>query len=109
MARYQALARLALKDGLIETGQEFESDAIPGTFWHPLDKAAEAAVAKRDKAVTKPAPAAGPDPRVAELEAALKEAGELAELRDAENAELKTSLEAVTAERDALKEAGSKK
>lgn len=45
MAKYRALG-LIYNKGLIQPGQEFESDLPPGRNWEPLDDAAKAAVAK---------------------------------------------------------------
>ncbi|MFC5373971.1 hypothetical protein ACFPIF_15515 [Brevundimonas faecalis] len=100
MAEYLALDRVALTGGVIEPGAKFISDAVPGRHWKPIDKEAKAAVKARDDA-RKAAEAedgvlfvgsGGPDPRIAELEAALKDAAELAELRDAEIEELKAQI-----------------
>lgn len=43
MARYRAKARLFL-DRLIESGEEFSSDGVPGQNWDPIDDDAKAAV-----------------------------------------------------------------
>lgn len=97
MAEYIAEKRLALTGGIVEEGSAFKSDAVPGQHWIPQDKEAKAAVKDRDAAksdapVVLKAGSGEPDPRIAELETALKEAGELAELRDAENDQLRTDL-----------------
>lgn len=74
MARYRATAYIP---GLAVAGAEFESDAVPGLTWEPLDAAAEKAVADAEKArAERLAAATAPkvDPKVAELETALEEA-----------------------------------
>lgn len=81
MGRYMALERVALSTGLVEKGAQFESDAVPGRAWKPIDKDAKAAVKARDAAAREVA-APSVDPRVAELEAALAEAcGEINRLQ----------------------------
>jgi hypothetical protein len=96
MARYVALQRLALSMGIVEMGQEFVSDDVPGRFWKPLDREARAAVKARDEAPPKPNFKAPTDREVAlenEL-ATLK--GQLAEA-EAEAEKLKTDLDELTA------------
>lgn len=46
MGLYRAKARLFL-DRLIEAGEEFSSDGVPGMNWEPLDDAAKAAAQAR--------------------------------------------------------------
>lgn len=46
MARYRAKARLFLSR-LVEAGEEFTSDEVPGRNWEPVDADAEAAVKER--------------------------------------------------------------
>ena len=70
MPMYLALARLAMPQGIVEAGEKFASDLVPGKFWKPIDKEAKAAVKARDQA--KAAPAG--DEQVSALEAALAEA-----------------------------------
>ena len=91
MAEYLALDRVALTGGVVEAGSRFSSDDVPGRFWKPIDKEAKAAVRARDEAsraeaeeVVFVAGGGEPDPRIAELEAALAEATDLAKLRDEE-------------------------
>ena len=89
MAEYLALDRVALNGGVVEPGTKFSSDDVPGRYWKPIDKEAKAAVRARDEArkaedVVFVAGSGEPDPRIAELEAALKEAEDLAKLRDDE-------------------------
>lgn len=91
MAEYLALGRVALTGGVVEAGSRFSSDDVPGRFWKPIDKEAKAAVRARDEAsraeaeeVVFVAGSGEPDPRIAELEAALAEATDLAKLRDDE-------------------------
>lgn len=50
-AGYIALERIALSTGLVEKGEKFGSDAVPGKFWKPIDKEAKAAVKARDEAI----------------------------------------------------------
>lgn len=95
MAEYLALDRVALSGGVVEAGAKFSSDEVPGRFWKPIDKDAKAAVKARDearKATAEPlalvADDGDPDPRIAELEAKLAEAAELAAMRDEEIAAL---------------------
>lgn len=45
MPRYRALGKLYLRK-LIEPGEEFESDLLPGRNWEPLDDEAREAVEK---------------------------------------------------------------
>ncbi|MFI8683200.1 hypothetical protein ACIGFJ_12635 [Brevundimonas diminuta] len=89
MAEYIALDRVALTGGVVEAGTKFSSDEVPGRFWKPIDKDAKAAVRARDEArqaaaVVLVAGDGEPDPRIAELEAKLSEAEDLAKLRDEE-------------------------
>lgn len=93
MAEYIALDRVALTGGVVEAGTKFSSDEVPGRFWKPIDKDAKAAVRARDEArqaaaVVLVAGDGEPDPRIAELEAKLSEAEDLAKLRDEEIAAL---------------------
>lgn len=129
MAEYLALGRVALTGGVVDAGTKFSSDDIPGRFWKPIDKEAKAAVRARDEAsraeaeeVAFVAGSGEPDPRIAELEAALAEATDLAKLRDDEITALTEDvasgleeisrqhgeIEALTAERDEAKAALSK-
>lgn len=101
MADYIALERVALSTGLVEKNTKFSSDAVPGRQWKPVCKDARAAVKARDAAVREaPSPAAGPDPRVAELEAALAEAEQLAAMRDEEIEGLKAQIAKFDGDRD---------
>ena len=88
-AGYIALERIALSAGLVEKGEKFGSDAVPGKFWKPIDKEAKAACRARDEAAKVAAPVSE-DPRVAALEA------RVAEL-EAENAAKDAEIEALTA------------
>lgn len=94
MAEYLALERVALNDGVRETGEKFTSDAVPGRAWKPIDKEAKAAVRARDEAARAPVdvvlvPGDGKQAeRIAELEKELAEAQALAALRDEEIATL---------------------
>lgn len=88
-AGYIALERIALPTGLVEKGEKFGSDLVPGRAWKPIDKEAKAAVKARDEA-RKAEAAPSSDPRVAELEA--KVAG-----LEAENAGQAEQIEALTA------------
>lgn len=115
MPRYKALARLAFRTGIVEPDTEFESDLVPGDFWKPLDKEAKAAVKARDVAAQTEAepfvhiPGSDePDPRIADLEAKLVEADDLAKLRDDEISELTSERDALASEVDDLKAAIAK-
>lgn len=88
-AGYIATARIALPTGIVEKGEKFGSDAVPGRAWKPLDKEAKAAIRARDEAEKADA-APSNDPRVGELEA------RVAEL-EAENAKQAAEIEALTA------------
>lgn len=88
MAQYIALERLALNSGIVEKGQKFASDDVPGRQWRPIDKDAKAAVKARDAAAKAAAESAeAEDPRVAELEAA--------------NADLQAEVDRLTADLEA--------
>jgi len=82
-AGYMAMERIVLPTGLVEKGEKFGSDAVPGKFWKPIDKEAKAAVKARDEAA-KAGVVVSADPRVAELEAALAAANSEAERLQAE-------------------------
>lgn len=104
MAEYLALDRVALHGGVVEPGSKFSSDDVPGRYWKPIDKDAKAAVRARDEArkaaaeeVVFVAGDGEPDPRIAEMEAALKEAEDLAKLRDEEITALTVRAEAAEA------------
>lgn len=49
-AGYMALERIALPTGLVEKGEKFGSDLVPGRAWKPIDKEAKDAVKARDEA-----------------------------------------------------------
>ena len=104
MAEYLALGRVALTGGVVDAGTKFSSDDVPGRFWKPIDKEAKAAVRARDEASRAEAEEVAfvsgsgePDPRIAELEAALAEATDLAKLRDDEIVALTERAEAAEA------------
>ncbi|WP_338575712.1 hypothetical protein V8J38_11150 [Brevundimonas olei] len=93
MAEYIAEKRLALAGGIVEEGGAFKSDAVPGQHWLPQDREAKAAVKARDAAKAEAvahskSEAEKSDSRIAELEAKLAEAEDLAKLRDEEIAAL---------------------
>jgi hypothetical protein len=97
-AGYIALERIALSTGLVEKGEKFASDAVPGKFWKPIDKEAKAAVKARDDAA-KAGAVVSADPRVAELERVAAEQAQVI-------ADLQAEVEALTApppEADAAK------
>jgi len=72
-AGYLALERIVLPTGIVEKGEKFGSDLVPGRAWKPIDKEAKAAVKARDEARKASDVPAAEDPRVAELEARVAE------------------------------------
>lgn len=86
---YLALERIALTTGIVEKGEKFGSNDVPGRAWKPLDAAAKAAVRARDEAAKAARQPASPDPRIAELEA------KVAEL-EGDNAALSAQVEELT-------------
>lgn len=94
MATYKARERVALSSGIIEKGQVFASDAVPGNFWEPVDKDAKDAVKQRDlereaQAAKDAKPSRG-DPRVHQFQARIVEL-------EAENADLRSQIDDLTA------------
>lgn len=66
--RYKAKGQIYLFDRLLEDGEAFASELVPGKAWQPVNAAAEAAVAARSADLTKrgavvlaPSPAAFTD------------------------------------------------
>lgn len=96
MARYAALQRLALSTGIVEQGQEFVSDDVPGRYWKPLDREAKAAVKERDAAPPKPNFKAPTDREVALEKEVATLKGQLAEA-EAETEKLRAEVDELTA------------
>lgn len=68
MAKYRAKGSLYVGGHLLNPGTEFESDAVPGKNWEPLDD--EAKTAHRARFPQPAAPAApDPEPKVVEEKA----------------------------------------
>lgn len=84
--RYKAKGQIYLFDRLLEDGEAFASELVPGKAWQPVNAAAEAAVAARSADLTKrgavvlaPSPAAFTDTsEVEDLRRELSEANTLA-------------------------------
>lgn len=76
MARYSAKGKLYNGVRIVEEGEEFDSEAVPGLLWKPLDKAARDAVKARAFVSAPGRPPANPaaDAEVAALKAQLAEA-----------------------------------